>query len=112
LDRESLFAEIKSGKLDAWLNDEELGYMTYHSQTSPVIYGPSGFAKPTLDTLMERAQLPDGSPALLELHEALNSGGIMMKIASIDMVALISAKYRETGMSDEKILRLLENFIQ
>ena len=112
LDRESLFAEIKSGKLDAWLNDEELGYMTYHSQTSPVLYGPSGFAKPTLDTLMERAQLPDGSPALLELLEALDSGGIMMKIASIDMVALIAAKYRETGMSDEKILKLLENFIQ
>ncbi|MEI8025483.1 MAG: hypothetical protein WCI18_03955 [Pseudomonadota bacterium] len=110
LDRESLFAEIKSGKLDAWVNDEELGYMTYHSQVSPNLYGPSGFSNPTLDNLIERAQLPDGAPASDELVEVLNSNGIMMKLASIEIIALISEKYRDPDMSDEKLTNLLQKF--
>ena len=112
LDRESLFAEIKSGKLDAWVNDEELGYMTYHSQISPNLYGPSGFSSPTLDTLIERAQLPDGGPANDELVEVLNSNGIMMKLAAIEIIALISEKYSDPDMSDEKLKNLLEKFVR
>lgn len=108
LDRESLFVEIKSGKLDAWVNDEELGYMTYHSQVSPNLYGPSGFSNPTLDNLIERAQLPDGAPAFDELVEVLSSQGIMMKLASIEIIALISEKYKDPNMSDEKITNLLQ----
>ena len=112
LDAESLYSEIKSGKLDAWVNDEELGPFTYHSQVGIDLYGQNGFTLPTLDLLIERAHTSEGGPALQEIKEVLKQNGIMLKIATINVAGLISKKTLEAESKQTNIAEVVENLME
>jgi hypothetical protein len=109
LDWESLYAEVKAGNLDAWVSDQVDETVFFHTFLASSILGKSSWSRLGLDALIERSLLDDGALPRAQVYSILENEGLLTKLTSQNVVALVRAELAQKKVAEYSQLKFLEN---